>query len=265
MAKPVIQVIIEEAFRSGIEEAALIIQPQDRPVFEAYFKAPLPPQHLNSLPTALQEHAAHLLSLGRRVTFIEQERQEGLGHAVLCAGEWVGNEPFLLMLGDHVFQSDTDTPCAAQVIAAYDASGESVVGLAVTPPEEVSNFGTVGGTWVEAGALLAIAEFAEKPSLDYAQANLRVEGVDDGFLCLFGLYALGPSVFDHLQRLYGQNLRKGGEFQLTDALALLRQQERCLGCLVQGRRYDTGRPDQYLKTLAEFAPPQLPEQTPRSR
>ena len=265
LAKPVIQVIIEEAFRSGIEEAALIVQPQDRPVFEAYFKTPLTPQHLNSLPTALQEHAAHLLSLGRRVTFIEQERQEGLGHAVLCAGEWVGDEPFLLMLGDHVFQSDTDTPCAAQVIAAYDASGESVVGLAVTPPEEVSNFGTVGGTWVEDGALLAIAEFAEKPSLDYAQANLRVEGAEDGFLCLFGLYALGPSVFGHLQRLYDQNLHKGGEFQLTDALALLRQQEPCFGCLVQGRRYDTGRPEEYLKTLAEFAAPPLPKQPPRSR
>ncbi len=255
LAKPVIQVIIEEAFRSGIEEAALIVQPQDRALFEAYFKAPLTPQHLNSLPTALQEHAAHLLSLGRRVTFIEQERQEGLGHAVLCAGEWVGDEPFLLMLGDHVFRSETDTPCAAQVIAAYDASGQSVVGLAVTPPEEISNFGTVGGTWVEDGTLLAITEFAEKPAADYAEAKLRVEGVEDGFLCLFGLYALGPSVFGHLQHLTDQNLRKGGEFQLTDALALLRQQERCFGCLVQGRRYDTGRPDQYLKTLTEFAAP----------
>ena len=265
LAKPVIQVIVEEACRSGIEDVALIVQPQDRPIFEAYFKTPLPPQHLNSLPTALQEHAAYVTSLGRRVTFLEQEHQEGLGHAVLCAADWVGDEPFLLMLGDHVFRSEIEAPCAAQVMAAYEASGESVVGLAVTPPEEVSNFGTVGGTWVEDGTLLAITEFAEKPSPDYAEAKLRVEGIDDGFLCLFGLYALAPGIFDHLQHLCDQNLRKGGEFQLTDALSLLRKEERCFGCLVQGRRYDTGRPDQYLKTLTEFAAPQLPGQTPRSR
>ncbi len=260
LAKPIIQVIIEEACRSGIEEVALIVQPQDRPVFEAYFKTPLPPQHLNSLPTALQQHAAYLTSLGRRVTCIEQERQEGLGHAVLCAAEWVGGEPFLLMLGDHVFQSETDVPCAAQVMAAYEASGESVVGLAVTPLEEVSNFGTVAGTWVEDKTLLAVTEFAEKPAADYAEAKLRVEGIDDGFLCLFGLYALGPSIFSHLRHLCDQNLRKGGEFQLTDALSLLRKEERCFGCLVRGKRYDTGRPDQYLKTLTEFAAPPSPTQ-----
>jgi len=265
LAKPVIQVIVEEAFRSGVEDVALIVQPQDRPLFEAYFKTPLAPQHWNSLPTALQEHAAYLVSLGQRVTFLEQERQEGLGHAVLCAAEWVGNEPFLLMLGDHVFQSETDTPCAAQVMAAYEASGESVVGLAVTPPEEISNFGTVGGTWVEDGALLAITEFAEKPAADYAKAKLRIEGMDEGFLCLFGLYALGPGIFEHLQHLCDQNLRKGGEFQLTDALSLLRKEERCFGCLVQGRRYDTGRPEEYLKTLTAFAAPPSPKHPPRPR
>jgi len=178
---------------------------------------------------------------------------------VLCAREWVAGEPFLLMLGDHVFRSDTDVPCAAQVISAYEAAGGHVVGVARTPPEEVSGFGTVAGTWVEQDGLLAITEFAEKPSLDYAEANLRVDGVADGFLTLFGLYALGPAIFEHLQHLRDHDLRDGREFQLTDALALLRKHEPCFGYLVRGRRYDTGRPAAYLKTLAAFSSADEPE------
>ena len=259
LAKPVIQVIIEEALRSGIQEVALILQPSDRPLFEAYFNSPLSPQHLHSLPTALQEHAEYLQTLGRRVTFIEQDRQEGLGHAVLCARAWVAGEPFLLMLGDHVFRSDTDVPCAEQVIAAHEEAGGHVVGLAVAPPEEVSNFGTVAGTWADHGRLLAVSEFAEKPSLDYAEAQLRVDGIQGGFLTLFGLYALGPAVFEHLQHLYDHNVREGGEFRLTDALSLLRKHEPCFGYLVRGRRFDTGRPEEYLKTLAAFAAPKATE------
>ena len=255
LAKPILQVIVEEALRSGIEEVALIIQAQDRPMFQAYFNQPLSPQHYNSLPTALQEHARYLESLGRRITLIVQEKQEGFGHAVLCARDWVGQEPFLLMLGDHVFRSRTDVPCAAQMIAAYEASDATVVGLAPTPPEEVSNFGAAGGVWVDGGTRLAITEFAEKPSVDYAREKLRVEGVEDGFLCFFGLYALKPTIFEHLQDLCDHNLRKGGEFQLTDALERMRRSERCLGLVVQGRRYDTGRPEQYLRTLMEFAAP----------
>jgi len=255
LAKPVIQVVVEEAVRSGVEEVAIVVQPDDRAIFEAFFKAPLSPQHLHSLPTALREHAAALRRLGRRVSFLEQDRQEGFGHAVLCAREWVADEPFLLMLGDHVYRTDTDTPCAAQVISAYEAAGGHVVGLARTPPEEVSGFGAAAGTWVERDHLLAVAEFAEKPSLDYAEANLRVEGIEDGFLTLFGLYALGPAIFEHLQHLCDHNLRQGGEFQLTDALALLRKHEQCFGCVVRGRRFDTGRPAHYLKTLAAFSPP----------
>ncbi|HUS44988.1 MAG TPA: hypothetical protein VM219_03035, partial [Phycisphaerae bacterium] len=115
--------------------------------------------------------------------------------------------------------------------------------------------------WTGGGAMLAVTEFAEKPALDYAEAKLRVEGVSDGFLCLFGLYALKATVFDHLQHLYDYNLRQGGEFQLTDALELMRREEGCLGLLVKGRRFDAGRPRQYLRTLNAFAEEAAPQRT----
>ncbi|HUX15630.1 MAG TPA: sugar phosphate nucleotidyltransferase [Phycisphaerae bacterium] len=252
LAKPIIQVIVEEAARAGIEEIGIIVQPEDEAVFESYFRGILSPQHFNSLPTRLQEHAAHLESLSRRITFIHQKRQAGFGDAVLCARQWVGDEAFLLMLGDHVYRSRTDEPCAAQLLAAYDEGASSVVGLGVQPPEEISSFGTVGGQWVDERRLLAISEFAEKPSRDYAEAKLRVPGINDAFLCVSGLYALKPSIFEHLQQLHDDNVRKGGEFQLTDALDRMRRQEGCLGVVIQGRAFDTGRPRQYLETLAAF-------------
>ncbi len=265
LAKPVVQVVVEEAVRAGIEEIALVIQPGDRPLFEAFFRSPLSPQHYNGLPTDLREHARYLRTLGRRVTFVFQEEPEGFGDAVLRAREWVGGEPFLLMLGDHVYRSDADEPCAAQVVSAHEGTGGSVLGLCVTPEEEVSNFGVASGVWEEGGARLAVTELAEKPSLEYARSRLRVEGVEDGFLSFFGLYALEAAVFDHLQRLRDANLRRGGEFQLTDALEMLRREEGCWGVLVAGERYDTGRPDAYARAVAAFAPGRPDPSRRRSR
>jgi UTP-glucose-1-phosphate uridylyltransferase/mevalonate kinase len=253
LAKPIIQVVVEEAVRAGIDEVGIVVQPQDRAAFEAYFGAPLSPAHLNSLPTRLREHAAYLADLGRRITYIVQDAQEGFGHAVLCARDWVGDEPFLLMLGDHVYRSTGTEVCAAQVVAAYETAEASVVGLAVRRADEVANFGTVTGAWTDERRLLSITEFAEKPTQDYARENLRVPGVEDAFLCVFGLYALEAAVFEHLQHLCDHNLRRKGEFQLTDALDLLRRTSGVFGLMVDGRAYDTGRPGEYLRTLAAFA------------
>lgn len=253
LAKPVIQVVVEEAVRAGIEEIALVIQPDDRPLFEAFFRSPLSPQHYNGLPKALQEHARYLRTLGRRLTFVFQDQQEGFGDAVLRARQWVGEEPFLLMLGDHVFRSETEESCAAQVVSAYEEVCGSVLGLCETAEDEVSNYGVACGVWEGDGSRLAVTEVVEKPSPEYARAKLRVAGVEEGFLTFFGLYALEPGVFDHLQRLRDGNLRTGGEFQLTDALETLRREEGCWGVVVSGRRYDTGRPEAYVRALMAFS------------
>ena len=257
-AKPIIQVVVEEALASGIEEIGLVVQPEDRAVFEAFFSVPLDPGHLNRLPTRQREQAAWLESLGRLITYIPQETEEGFGHAVLCARDWVGDEPFLLMLGDHVYRAGGNEPCAAQLIAAAERSGTSVLGLGRRPPEEVSHFGTVAGAWTGTPGVLEVTEFAEKPALDYAQSRLRVVGVGDGFLCVFGLYALRPSIFTHLARLVETNMRTDGEVQLTPALEMMRQEEGCLGLVIDGVAYDTGRPEQYLDTLQAFARRPMP-------
>jgi len=252
-AKPVILAIIEEALSGGIDEVCVIIQPQDRPYFEEFFGAPPPIEHYNKLSREDQEYAQYLLDVGRRITWIPQESQDGFGHAVYCTREWVGGEPFLLLLGDHLYASDHEVSCARQLLDVYEQVGHSVVGLKVTPGGEIHHFGCVGGVWREPHNVLSIGEFCEKPELDYARKHLHVDGMDDGqFLTVFGQYVLDPKIFDYLGENIAHNVRERGEFQLTSCLERLRQEEGFTGYVVHGRRFDIGLPDAYRQTLIEF-------------
>jgi UTP--glucose-1-phosphate uridylyltransferase len=193
--------------------------------------------------------------MGRHVTFAIQETQEGFGHAVYCAREAVGNEPFLLMLGDHIYRSEGERSCARQLIEAYNQHGLSVLGLRRTPEEKIANFGTATGVWIEEEeGLLSVTEFAEKPTVDYARSNLRVAGLpEDEYLTVFGQYIIKPQIFDYLEEHVKHNVRERGEFQLTSTLDRLRQEDGFLGLIVDGQRYDIGLPEYYLETLGTFS------------
>jgi len=249
VAKPAILTIIDEAIVSGIEQICLIVQPDDERFFAELLTRPTKVEQLNRLPQEVRDYEARLMDIGRRVTLVKQEVQDGFGHAVHCAREWVANEPFLLMLGDHVYASDTETACARQLLDAYEAHGTSVVSLRGTPGREVSHYGVAAGTWREE-RLLEVSEFVEKPDVEYARKHCRVDGVgDDEYLTLFGHYVIKPGVFDFLQEHIEHNLRERGEFQLTSALDRLRQTDGFLGLVVQGQRFDIGDPESYLATL----------------
>jgi UTP--glucose-1-phosphate uridylyltransferase len=128
-----------------------------------------------------------------------------------------------------------------------------VVGLKVTPAAEIHNYGCVGGTWEEPGALLAITEFYEKPDAEYAREHLLADGMNDGqFLTVFGQYVLQPDVFGYLRKHIENNVRERGEFQLTSALDILRQEHGFSGLMIDGKRFDIGHPDDYLETLQTF-------------
>lgn len=253
-AKPIIMVIVEEAVNAGIEEVCLVVQEGDLPVFEEFFHSPPRIEHFNKLSRDDQSYSDYILELGHRVTFVTQHSQEGFGHAVYCAREWVKDEPFLLLLGDHIYASDTGTSCARQVLDVYERVGGNVVGLKVTPAEELHKFGCVTGVWEEPDTLLAVTEFAEKPELSYARERLHVEGMeDDQFLTVFGQYVLSPRVFDYLQENLQHNVRERGEFQLTSCLDALRREEGFVGYVVRGKRFDIGNPQAYRQAVLEFS------------
>jgi UTP-glucose-1-phosphate uridylyltransferase/mevalonate kinase len=254
IAKPAILLIVEEALEAGIEEVVIVVQEADLEDFRAFFDTQISIENFNKLPRHFQDYARRILDIGRRVRFVTQAAQEGFGHAVYCAREALGEEPFLLMLGDHLYRADGGGSCARQVVEAYQRSGTSVVGLRRTPEKEIGSFGAVNGVWVEADRLLNVTEFVEKPTVDFARSSLRVPGLpEDEYLTIFGQYVIKPALFEYLEEHIANNVRERGEFQLTSALDRLRQEDGFQGLIVAGRRFDIGLPAHYLETLRTFA------------
>ena len=252
-AKPVILAIIEEAINAGIEEVCLVVQSRDRELFEEFFKTPPPIENFNKLSKENQEYWQYLTDLGRRISFATQDTQDGFGHAVYCSQDWVDNEPFLLMLGDHLYESYNDISCARQILDIYNHAGHSVVGLQVSHVDELHSFGCVTGVWKDEGSTLSVTAFYEKPDPDYAKQYLHVDGMGpDDFLTVSGLYVLTPQIFDYLEENITHNLRERGEFQLTSCLDKLRKEDNFSGYIVKGQRFDIGVPEAYRQTVIDF-------------
>lgn len=229
---PAVQVIAEEALAAGVETVIIVVRAEDLPAFRALFYEPLPGDHLSRLPAAGQESAQRLLDTGRHVELVVQPRQDGLGDAVYCAREAVGDEPFLLLLGDRVYRSRTQTPCARQLVDTFTRRG------------------LAAGRWLEPGRLIEVSAFAEKPSPQAARERLLTPGLTgDEFLALFGQYVLEPQIFHYLEESIAAGARERGEFQITTALDRLRAERGCLGLLVEGDSYDIGSVEGYLHAL----------------
>ena len=253
IAKPAILLIVEEALKAGIEQVIIVVQEHDLDAFHFLFNEQITIENYNKLPRRFQEYAKNILEIGHRVSFVIQKTQEGFGHAVYCAREAIGDEPFLLMLGDHIYRSNDEVSCAEQLIKVYQQHATNVLGLRQTPEGQIANFGTVTGVWLEENRLLNVTEFAEKPTIDYARSNLQVRGLpEDVYLTVFGQYVIQPKLFDFLEEHIANNVRERGEFQLTSALDRLRREDGFLGLVMDGQRYDLGLPDSYLETLQAY-------------
>ena len=251
--KPAIQIIIEEAINSGIEDICIIIQKDGREIFENYFKKPLNISNFNKLTKNDKDYCDYLIELGNKIHFIEQEKQDGFGHAIYCAKEWINNEIFLLLLGDHIYYSSNGKPCVKQLIEVYEKMGNSVVSVIKTPIDKIYNFGCIGGNWIDE-SVLSITEFIEKPDIKYAREYLIIEGFEENnFLSLFGQYIISPKIFDFLEENISHDFREYGEFQLTNCLEKLRLQEGFYAFMVDGKRYDIGLPEEYKNTLNNFS------------
>ncbi|MBN1548536.1 MAG: hypothetical protein JW902_17945, partial [Syntrophaceae bacterium] len=234
----------------------IVVQPQDQKLFEEFFSMPPVIENFNKLSREDQTYCQYILDLGHRITFIPQERQEGFGHAVYCARKWVGEEPFLLMLGDHVYQSTKDVSCAQQLIDVYHQIGCSVVGLKKTPVDDIHQFGCVTGIWEKADTILTITEFSEKPEKTYAEEHLHIESMEENlYLTVFGQYILDPRIFNILEERIQQNIREKGDFQLTSCLDILRKEEGFIGYVVQGKRFDIGTPEMYRQSMIDYDQP----------
>ena len=254
---PLILANVEEVIAAGIEEICIIIQEQDRRFFEDFFRQNLPPAHYEKLSAHARQSLEAIKDLGRRVTLHSQEEQNGLGDAVNQVKHWVGEEPFLLVLGDHLFVPRGPQGCAKQLVDRFQESEAPLIALQPTPAAEIGRFGTVGGTWVDGEQhrdLIEIGMFKEKPDREFAAEYLEVDGLPkDTYLTVFGLYILPPGIFHELDRVARDAEEDGKEVQLTDALERLRRGQRFLGLIIDGEKIDIGLPEGYLSGLMKFA------------
>jgi len=257
ICKPAIQIIIEEALDSGIEEVCLVVNPTNRHQIEQHF-APLTPQELklfNGKDWALLQ-SARIQQIASRLTIAVQESPDGYGHAVWCAKSFVGDQPFLLMLGDHIYTSGEERRCARQAMDVYEQYGSSVSAVQQTPSELLHLFGTVCGQRIqERPPVYDIERIYEKPSTEYAETHLRQAGLLHGmYLCFFGIHVLSPSIFEWIQYAIDNDLRENNEIQFTSAQERLRASgERYLACEAVGERHDIGIPFGYAQTQASLA------------
>jgi len=255
--KPIIQIILEEAIDSGIEEVCLVVQPGDEKIFRAYFENNLPAELQDKLQTSsrAEEQSRRIEDLGRHIIYVEQSTQEGYGHAVYCAHEWVGQEPFLLLLGDHVYISHSKIPCAGQLIEAFQQHGSSMSAVCRTPESNLRYYGTIGGKRLhESSRVIQVTKIKEKPDPAYARIHLRVPGVPDNeYLCWFGQHLFTPSIFEALKYQIDDNVREKGEIQLTSAQELLMRAEgKYLAFETAGESFDTGEPAEYVNTVSNY-------------
>jgi len=234
--KPAIQFIVEEAIASGIEEI-LIITGRNKRSIEDHFDRSI------ELEMQLKEQGKYEL-LGAieeisniTIHFIRQKEAKGLGHAVLCAKQFVGNEPFAVMLGDDIV--DAKVPCLAQLINVYDDLGGSVLGVQRVPKSQVPNYGIIDPTPIKQNVWQAL-KLIEKPSIEEAPSDLAV----------LGRYILTPEIFEILEHT---KPGRGGEIQLTDAIGELAKIQRVYAYNFYGRRYDIGDKEGFLEATVEYA------------
>jgi UTP--glucose-1-phosphate uridylyltransferase len=257
IVKPTIQIIVEEALDSGIEDVCLVVNRHNRPQIESHFQ-PLGKDELRLFKGkdwALLQ-MARIQQIASRLTFVEQPSPEGYGHAVWCARDFVGDEPFLLMLGDHIYTTHSEKRCARQLLDTFEQYGDSTSAVQQTPAELLHLFGTVRGSLIQDKPRTYDVDLIhEKPSIEFAEEKLRVQGLLwDMYLCFFGMHCFQPAIFDMLDHAIRHDLRENGEFQLTSAQERLRAAgNRYLAVEVIGDRHDIGIPFGYAQTQAALA------------
>jgi len=235
--KPLVQYVVEEAVAAGIQQI-LFVTGRGKRNIEDHFDISV-------------ELEAHLYDKGKDrelsdvreiaemvdIFYVRQRQALGLGHAILCAKDFVGNEPFAVLLGDDII--DGERPCLGQLLEVYNERQGSVLALEKVPMENISSYGCVEANLLE-GNTFQVTNMVEKPAREDAPSDMAI----------IGRYILTPRIFEILEK---QGPGKGGEIQLTDAILKLSKVENVYGCLFEGLRHDCGDKLGFLKATVDMA------------
>ena len=260
MVRPVILILLEELVQSGIEQICLVLgSEEERRQYADFFEHPLSDDHLQKLNPEAQEYENRILDIGKRLRYVYQREKRGFGHAVYQAAQFAGNEPVLLLLGDTLYRSDSNKPCALQMVEEYERYNSLLVSSHTVPLSEVSHYGILHGVWEDKErTALSVDVINEKPKPSYAEEFLGVRNNngEKEYYSVFGQYILTPEVFEqlHLDIMKAEMDKDySREIELTSALEAVRQHSGMMGVRLKGRMYDMGNPAALVRAVTEFS------------
>lgn len=235
--KPLVQYVVEEAVNSGIEQI-LFVTGRSKRAIEDHFDIAFELEALlyekgKDGELSQVRQLADLVS----IFYVRQKQALGLGHAILCAKEFINNEPFAVLLGDDIV--DADKPCLSQLMDVFQYFGGPVLALEQVPLETISSYGCVKAVPI-AHRTFEVTDLVEKPKREDAPSDLAI----------IGRYILTPDIFPILET---QQPGKGGEIQLTDAILALSRERAIYGCHFEGVRHDCGDKLGFLKATVDLA------------
>ncbi|MEO4569176.1 UTP--glucose-1-phosphate uridylyltransferase GalU [Staphylococcus aureus] len=235
--KPTIQYIIEEAARAGIEDI-IIVTGRHKRAIEDHFDSQKELEMVlkEKGKSELLEKVQYSTELAN-IFYVRQKEQKGLGHAISSARQFIGNEPFAVLLGDDIVESEV--PAVKQLIDVYEETGHSVIGVQEVPEADTHRYGIIDPL-TKNGRQYEVKKFVEKPAQGTAPSNLAI----------MGRYVLTPEIFDYLKT---QKEGAGNEIQLTDAIERMNNDNQVYAYDFEGERYDVGEKIGFVKTTIEYA------------
>ncbi|ARR27159.1 TPA: UTP--glucose-1-phosphate uridylyltransferase GalU [Staphylococcus aureus] len=235
--KPTIQYIVEEAARAGIEDI-IIVTGRHKRAIEDHFDSQKELEMVlkEKGKSELLEKVQYSTELAN-IFYVRQKEQKGLGHAISSARQFIGDEPFAVLLGDDIVESEV--PAVKQLIDVYEETGHSVIGVQEVPEADTHRYGIIDPL-TKNGRQYEVKKFVEKPAQGTAPSNLAI----------MGRYVLTPEIFDYLKT---QKEGAGNEIQLTDAIERMNNDNQVYAYDFEGERYDVGEKLGFVKTTIEYA------------
>lgn len=235
--KPTIQYIIEEAVAAGIEDIIIVTGRNKRSIEDHFDRNIELEMTLEAKGNQQLLDIVHDATNLANIHYIRQKEPKGLGHAILVAKNFIGNEPFAVLLGDDVVVAED--PCIGQLITAYDEYKTTILGVQTVPKEDVCKYGIADAKLIE-DRVSKVKALVEKPKVEEAPSSLAI----------LGRYIITPRIFHYLET---QEPGAGGEIQLTDALMALAKEEAMYTYDFKGKRYDVGNKLGFISATLEFA------------
>jgi len=260
ISKPAVLLHVEQLDEAGVEEIGIVVMKTDVQAMANLFHNKLEEQKYRKLNEAQKAYARKLSRLGLKVKIIVQDLQEGMGHAVLTAEDFVKEEPFMLVIAHHLMSSSlAGKNCFEQTLDAFDnGGGVDTLAVRTVSGKYTSSYGVVacGEGWGDGmERIRKVTGIAEKPSPSFASANLVTPGLEEGnFLSVFGIFILKPHIFPIIKNMIKTNSRgSGGMFSLTDALKIAQKHYDMIAIQVEGKRWDLTNPSRYAAAVAHFS------------